>query len=303
MKRLPFPSSSTAKGMALMIWAVFLFSIMDSLAKDLSQRHDSLQVVWARYASQTFLAFILLAPRLHILLRTRFFGMQLLRSAFLFGATMAFFFSFSRMQLAAATAIFQIGPLAITLAAFFILKEQIGRRRWIGVFVGLLGAVIIIRPGSDVFTPIALLPLVSAGCFAGYAISTRFLGAGESPWTSFLYTALIGTIAASLFAPLVWETPSLKDGLQMLSMGAVGGLGHLLLIRALTFSEASAIAPLTYFALLFNTLWGVIFFAEFPDIYTYLGSGIIASAGIYVWYRETQARKAAARTQGQIAEN
>jgi drug/metabolite transporter (DMT)-like permease len=153
--------------------------------------------------------------------------------------------------------------------------------------------MVIIRPGSEVFTPVALLPICAAACFAGYAISTRFLGREESPWTSFLYTALIGTIASCFIVPFVWETPSLPDAARMSSMGIFGGLGHYMLIRAFTITEASFLAPFGYLALLFNAIWGLLFFAEVPDSITWFGAAIIVTAGVFVWYRETFARKIA----------
>ncbi|MBV1863954.1 MAG: DMT family transporter [Rhodobacteraceae bacterium] len=279
-------TASLAKGAALMVTAVFLFSIMDTLAKSLSANHHPFQIVWARYASQTLLAFTLLAPRLKKLLRTRQLPMQLVRSGFLFAATMGFFTSISLMPLATATATFEIGPLVITIMAFFILRETVGLRRWISVAFGFVGALIIIRPGADSFTLYALLPAFAATCFAGYAISTRFLGQEESPWTSFLYTALIGTLISSAIVPLFWTNPNAIDATKMVALGAIGGIGHYLLIRAFTITEASYLAPFTYIGLLFNALWGFLLFAEVPGSNVILGGTIIVGAGIYVWYRE-----------------
>ena len=275
------------KGTLLFLTTLFLFSIMDGIAKGLTERYHPLQVVWARYTSQTVIAFVVLSPFVTRLLRTKYIGLQLIRSAFLFGATMSFFTSLKHLPISSATAIFEISPLFITILGFFVLKEKVGLRRWIGVFFGLIGAMIIIRPGSEVFSFIALLPALAAFCFSGYAISTRFLGKEESPWTSFLYTALIGCIASCVIVPAVWETPTLSDASFMTSMGIVGGLGHYLLIRAFTITEASYLAPFSYVTLLFNGLWGYIFFFEVPDFYTVLGALIIISAGVYVWYRET----------------
>jgi drug/metabolite transporter (DMT)-like permease len=282
-----------AKGAIFFIVTIFLFSIMDTLAKALAQRHHSLQVVWARYTSQTVIAFVIFAPHLTRLLRTKHLALQFIRSAFLFCATMCFFTSIKFMSFASATAIFEIAPLFLTAAGFFVLGEKVGLRRWIGVFIGLIGAMVIIRPGSDVFTPIALLPACAAACFSGYAISTRFLGREESPWTSFLYTALIGTICSCFIVPFVWETPTLPDVGMMSMMGVFGGVGHFLLIRAFTITEASFLAPFGYLTLLFNALWGLLFFAEIPDSATFWGAGIIIGAGMFVWYRENVAAKRA----------
>ncbi|MEM6620158.1 MAG: DMT family transporter [Pseudomonadota bacterium] len=280
-------------GAALMVGAIFLFSLMDAAAKELTSRHHPLQVVWARYTSQTAIAFVVLAPRVPKLLRTPNIGLQLVRSAFLFGATMCFFTSLSILPMATTVAIFEVAPLFITAAAFFVLREKVGLRRWLGVLIGLIGALIIIRPGTRVFSVYALLPMAAAACFAGYAISTRFLSAGESPWTSFLYTALIGTVVSCAFVPFLWSTPNLFHGALMLGMGALGGLGHYCLIRAFTTAEASFLAPFSYVALVFNTTWGVLFFTEVPDAATVAGAVTIVAAGVYVWYRETFARSPA----------
>ena len=135
-----------AKGACLFIVTLLLFSVMDSIAKSLTQRHHAMQVVWARYTSQTVIAFVVLSPFLFQLLRTKHLMLQFIRSAFLFCATMCFFTSLKFMDMASTTAIFEISPLFLTAAGFFILKEKVGPRRWIGVFIGLIGAMVIIRP-------------------------------------------------------------------------------------------------------------------------------------------------------------
>ena len=180
-----------------------------------------------------------------------------------------------------------INPLIITIFAVLFLKEKAGIRRVIGVSLGFIGTLIIIRPGTNVFEFSALLPLGAAICYSGYAISTRFLGAEESPWTSFLYTALMGAILASLAIPFYWTTPSNLDLTLMIFMGIAGGIGHYCIIRAFTLSEASAIAPYSYIGIIFATFWGMLLFNEFPDMATYFGALVVVSAGFYVWWRET----------------
>lgn len=281
----------------LMVATIFCFSSMDAIAKSLALRHDTMQVVWARYTSQTVLAFIFLAPRLRTLLRTRFLWLQVLRSAFLFAATICFFFGITLIGLANASAVMAVNPLIITVLAVLVLGEKAGPRRFLAVGAGFVGALIIIGPGSAAFSPAALLPLMAAFCYASYAISTRFLGAEESPWTSFLYTALIGAIAASLIVPAYWTTPTPTDAALMLAIGAVGGLGHICLIRAFTLSEASAIAPIAYVGLIFATFWGIVLFGEYPDRSSVLGALVIVGAGLYVWQRERNgAKRTAARS-------
>jgi len=283
--------SAAQRGILLMILTMFLFSIMDMIAKGLASRHDTFQVVWARYVSQTLFAVVILLPRLRSVVKTRYLRLQLIRSFFLFGATILFFSGIVLSGLASTAAVMSINPLLITLGAFFILGESLGLRRAMGVLAGLLGALIIIRPGLTVFDPTALLGLGAAVFYTGYAISTRFLGREESMWTSFLYTAVFGTIAASLIVPWYWTTPSLPDVGVMMSLGVVGGLGQLALIKALMLAEAGAIAPFAYCGPIFATIWGITFFNEYPDIWVVSGAALIIAAGVYVWHREYRATK------------
>lgn len=286
MRALFLQAGPGTRAIVMMIIAMLVLSFMDAVAKDLTQRYHPLQVVWARFAGQAILSLIVFAPHLNSLLRTPYMGTQLVRSALLFSATIFFFFALSQLQLATVAAIFEVAPLMITAAAFFVLRESIGPRRWLGVLAGLIGAMIIIRPGSEVFSLATLLPLGAAASYTGYAISTRMLAREENPWTSFLYTALFGTLMASLIVPFFWQTPGLMDALQMLALGALASVGHLFLIHALTTGEASVIAPFGYFGLLFNVLWGIMLFGEIPAAATILGSLVIVGSGLYVWQRE-----------------
>ena len=171
-----------------MVAAMLAMTLMDATAKALQQSGlHPLQVVWARFTSQTVIVFLVLAPNLRSLLRTRYPAMQFIRSVFLFGATMCFFFSLGLMEIASATAVFEIAPLLITILAFLVLKEKVGVRRWVGVGIGLCGSLLIIRPGSDVFSFATLLPdrvkaTKAAPCLMTMTISIRCLpGRPQAP--------------------------------------------------------------------------------------------------------------------------
>ncbi|MBB5516237.1 drug/metabolite transporter (DMT)-like permease [Rubricella aquisinus] len=280
--------NSTRQGVLFMIAAILFFTLMDALAKGLTQRYEPMMVVWARYTGQVAWTLVMLSPILFRVIGTKHIKMQLLRSVLLFGATFSFYSGLSGLKLAQATAIFEVAPLILTGLAVLVLKEKVGLRRWAGVGAGMIGALIIIRPGTDVFTPYALFPLAAAFCYSAYAIATRFLGSEESAWTSFFYTGLFGALAASLMVAPVWETPSLPDAGIMVVLGAIGGLAQLLLIFAIRAAPASVLAPFSYVGLAFATLWGVFFFGEFPDGFTVMGAAVIVGAGLYVWYRETK---------------
>jgi len=282
-----------AQGILLMIITMFLFGIMDVMAKEVAHRTDTVMAIWARYAGQTVAVSLLVLPRLRTVLKTSYPGLQLLRSIFLLGATSCFFFGFVLIGLANAAAIMSLNPVLVTVGAALFLGERFGIRRAVGVIVALIGALIIIRPGSAVFSPYALLPFLAAISYTGYALTTRFVGRDEDAWTSLLYTAAFGAIILSVIVPFFWVKPDGVASFLMLIMGSIGAVGHFCLIRAFMAAEASTIAPFTYFGLLYATLWGILLFGETPDIYTYVGALVIVGAGIYVWHRETQAARTA----------
>ena len=281
---------ATSLPILLMIGAVFCFASMDATAKYLMKEIGPAQTIWARYTVQAVIVTVLILPKINVYGRTNYPKLQFLRSVALMMATTLFFFAFSRLGLAEASAIFNISPVLITLGAFLFLREQIGPRRLIGIIVSLLGALLIIRPGTGVFSIYALLPLGAAIFYSTYSLATRFVGTDESPWTSLFYSAIFGAICYSIYIAFYWNPMSNNAILLTIIIGLFGTAGHICLIRALTLGEASLVAPFIYTNLLFTTIWGFVLFSNLPDFWTIVGALIIVAAGIYVWARDRAVR-------------
>ncbi|MEL6889580.1 MAG: DMT family transporter, partial [Pseudomonadota bacterium] len=154
----------------------------------------------------------------------------------------------------------------------------------------LIGALIIIRPGTDVFQPAALLPLCAATCFAGFTLITRKVGPQEDVWTSLFYTGVVGAVVLSAFVPFVLPPLDARSVGLLALVALLGTVGQLMLIRALSMAEAGLLAPFNYAGLVYAMALGFVLFAEVPDAATLFGALVIAGAGIYVWHRETRAR-------------
>lgn len=279
--------SPNARAIALMIFAIVMFTLMDATAKGLTPRIGVIPTLWVRYAGQMGVVLVLVARRFPQVLRTNYPVLQVTRSVLLMCATWCFFIGISNIGLSAATAIMNVNPVLITLGAALFLKEKLGPRRIGGIAVALVGALIIIRPGGTMFSQFAIYPLVAALCITGYNLATRFVGKDEDVWTSMLYTALFGTVVLSTLVVPNWQTPDLTAVGLMVLLVAFGTASQLFLIRALGEGEASMLAPFAYIGLLLATFWGFVFFAEVPDMWTIIGALVIAGAGIYVWHRET----------------
>lgn len=281
------------KGIGLMVLAIVLFTTMDATAKHLIATYPAPLVIWARFAGMLVLVLLILNRRVPRMARTRFPMLHFWRSATQFGATGLFFLSLGYIGLAEATAIVDINPVLVTLGAALFLGEKFGLRRAAGVIAALIGAMIIIRPGSDVFSVAAFLPLGAAICYSANVLLTRFLGQQESVWTAMLYASAFGTVAGALALPWVWQPIALQDLPWFVLVGILGTCAQLCIIRAFSITEAAVLAPFGYLGLIFSAFWGVMLFDQYPDGWTIFGALVIASAGLYVWHRETQLAKAA----------
>ena len=180
--------------------------------------------------------------------------------------------------------------MVIILSVIF-LGEAVGVNRWVSVFIGFCGALFILKPGTDPFIIEGIFPLLAALCYAGYAVSTRHLGTDEDPRTNFFYTTLVGTVVSSIVLYPFFKSIETLDILFFALLGAIGGIGHYCLVLALRKSEASLLAPFTYFDLVFSSILGIIFFYEYPSITVIIGAAIIVCAGIYTWYIDPQNKK------------
>ena len=265
--------------------AILAFACMNALAKGMALQYPIIMVVWARYLSQTVLTVLVFNRNLKTIVKTKRIKIHLFRSALLFGATIFIFAGFANLSLAATMAIFQTAPLLVVILSVVFLGEVVGVKRWLGVVIGFVGALIIIQPGTDTFLIASILPLLSALCYAAYAVSTRHLGTEEDPRTNFFYTGLVGTIVSTLILFPYFQKIELVDIVYFTLLGTLGGLGHYCLILALRKSEASLLAPFSYFDLIFSACLGMIFFTEYPTQSLILGAATIVGAGIYTWYR------------------
>lgn len=284
MSASPTAHVRSPRGPVLIMTAVAMFVVMDTISKYLSRYYPVPAIVWARYFFHVLLVVIALGPRLGWgLVRTRRPRVQLVRGLLLAGSTVFFVFAIKQMPLAETTSITFIAPVLVTLMGAFFLKEKVETARWLAVAGGFAGVVIIVRPGGGVFTWTSVLPLCCAACFAGYQILTRKLANLESPYTSIFYSGLVGSVAMSLTLPFVWVRPqSLIHGLLFVLIGIIGGLSHLILIKAYDYAPASSLAPFSYTQLIWVTVMGYLVFGQFPDHWSLVGIGVIMASGIYI---------------------
>jgi drug/metabolite transporter (DMT)-like permease len=283
------------RGILLMCAGVSAFPFMNAAVKLLAQNYPVTEIVWARFTGHLIIMLLIFLPRYRWgLLRTRRPLVQIGRSILMLVSNMVFVMAIGRVPLATASAIGFTSPLVVTALSVPLLHETVGWRRWSAVIVGFGGALMVIRPGSGFHDPAVLLLVVSAVAYALYQIATRWISQHDDAATGIIFAALLGSLAMSVLLPFDFILPrSLLDLALFCCLGLLGGTGHYLIIRAFQLGQAAVIAPLGYVELVGTVILGYLIFDNLPDLWTWLGAGVIIASGIYIALRERRRRQAA----------
>lgn len=272
------------RGILMIMTAVAMFTMMDTMAKYLARFYPVPGIVWARYAFHLLFVVLILGPRMKLgLVRSKRPGLQIVRGMLLAASSMFYFSALKFMPMAEASSISFVAPMLATLLGVYLLHEKVEPARWVAVAAGFVGVLIIIRPGGGIFSWVAVLPLGTAASFASYQMLTRKLAGVDSPYTSLFYSGVVGTVMLAAVLPFEWTTPkTLLHALMLPAIGFIGGLSHLILIRAYDQAAVSTLAPFSYTQLIWVILMGYLVFGDFPDHWSLVGIGVIMASGIYI---------------------
>jgi drug/metabolite transporter (DMT)-like permease len=284
------------RGILFLLGSGVVFTLLDSLAKETALILPILQVAWGRYVFH-FLFLPFYGPRpfarsswsaagwIRIFV-TKHPVLQVIRSLLLLGATLFFFGAVHYVPLADAAAVAFLEPLLITALAHVFLKERVGPRRWAAVIVGLIGVLVVIRPGFGMAHWGVLLALGSAVFGSIYSTLTRVVSRDDSASTSLAYAGLAGVVGLSLVMPFVWQPADSFIWMMFLAMGISGGLGHFLMIKAFTVAPGGTLAPFIYVQILWIVIAGWFWFGDWPAPSTWIGIALIVGSGLYALHRE-----------------
>lgn len=275
------------RGIPLFLLALGLFSVSDALAKLLGQDLPAPMIAWMRYLVFLGLALVPLMRRGGLSqVRSRRPGLQVLRGAGVAGSAILFILALQFLPLAEATAINFVSPFFVTALSVLVLGERVGWRRWSALGVGLLGMLVILRPGTEVFGPEALLPVGSSAAWAAAVVVTRRMAGVDGTATTILWTAATGFVLMTLLLPLgfAWPTPA-QAGIGLL-IGLFSTAAQWLVVVSYRLAPASALAPFSYVQLLFSAVLGLLLFATLPDRWTLAGAAVIMASGLYTAHRE-----------------
>ncbi|MDA1091449.1 MAG: DMT family transporter [Proteobacteria bacterium] len=280
-------SAAPGRGIAFTLLGGALLTANDAVLKWLSGDYPVGQLLFVRGL------FVLLAISVIVwrsgglaVIRINSFKAQSVRAGLAFTSGFLFISGLSFLPLADAIAITFAGPLFVTALASPLLGEDVGWRRWLAVFIGLLGVMVMIRPTSEAVQWAALFPLAGSLSGALRDITTRKISAHETSMSILAFSTTAVILFGLCTLPFGWSSVTLKDlGLMGLSGMFVGG-AHFLLIERFRWAEAALLAPFKYANMIWAIIFGFVLWGDLPDAWTFSGAGFVVVCGLYIVRRE-----------------
>jgi drug/metabolite transporter (DMT)-like permease len=292
------------RGIALILVSTVFLGASDVTAKYLSATLPSIEIAWIRFLVFALIMVPAMLPGSPLYaLHTGRPGLQAMRGTALLASSLFFISGLRFLPIAEASATAFVAPLFVTALSIFFLGERVGVRRWLATAVGLLGVLIILRPGTSAFHPAAFFPLVSALAWACTLIMTRMMSGREHAITTMTYSSIAGVGILSALVPLVWVAPSWHDIAFGIFIGVASTVGQWIVVLAFRYADASVLAPFSYTQLLWVSILGFIVFGEVPDIWTVSGAVFIVASGLYTAHRERIRRSQLLALEGELSPN
>ena len=304
VRRAPARADRPFKGILLILASTTFLSVSDVTAKYLSTTLPSIEIAWIRFLVFAIIMVPAMVPGSPIYaLRTGRLSLQLVRGASLLGSSLFFITGLGYLPIAEASATGFVAPLFVTALSIIFLSESVGLRRWIATATGLLGVLIIIRPGTSAFHVAAFLPIISALAWASTLVITRMMSGKEHAITTMTYSSIAGIVIISALVPFVWVTPSWHDILLGILIGVASTVGQWIVVLAFRYADASLLAPFSYTQLVWVSFLGFLVFGEVPDGWTVVGAVFIVGSGLYTAHREQVRRSQLLTLEGEASPN
>jgi len=272
----------------MIICSTAFLASSDAMAKYLSRTGmPSVEIAWIRFlVFVVILLPIVLAPASGNPMRSTRPLLQVFRGLGLLCSSIFFIMALGYLPIAEATATGFISPLFVTGLSVLFLGEKVGLRRWTATIAGLLGVLIIVRPGTAAFQPGTIFPIISALGWATALVLTRKISGADRAITTMAFSAITGFLVLSVIVPFYWIVPSWTQIALGVGIGVAATVGHWIVVLAFRYADASVLAPFSYVQLVWVTLIGFFLFGEVPDAVTFAGTAIIIASGVYTAHRE-----------------
>jgi drug/metabolite transporter (DMT)-like permease len=280
-------------GILYMVGATIMFAASSAVSKWLVASYPIGEVLFTRTAVALATCALFIMPQTGLaVFRTGRLSHHVMRSVSQGCSQTFLLIAFSLMPLAGAIAINFSSPLFTTLVSAMLLKEAVGPTRWAALLVGFCGVLIVTNPGAGTFQIGALFALANAVLYGSVTAGVRGMTATESAETLILYQLALLTVLFALLLPLGWTSPTPADAAWIAFNGVSNAIGQYWWTRALHLAPASAVAPFYYLSLIWASILGFAIWGDVPTVSLVIGSAVVVASGLFLLWRESNARQA-----------
>jgi len=276
------------RGVLWMVGALLSFSLMAVSVRELLRTMGSFEILFLR-SLVSFVLVLAVLPRFGLgALRTRHFGLHLVRNVLHFSGQYAWVYAIAMLPLATVFAIEFTMPVWTALLAIPILGERLNRGRTVMLVLGLAGILVILKPGFGVVHPAALVMLAGSFAYASTMIATKRLSGSDSALAVVFYMSVVQLPLAFVPALPGWVAPALVDLPWILAIGAAGLSAHYCLTRAMRIADATLVVPIDFLRLPLIAVVGMLFYGEPLEFSIMLGAAMIFAGTYYSVQRESR---------------
>lgn len=272
------------RGILLMVATVFFFACQDGFSRHLAGSYNTLMVVMLRYWAFAGFVLVLALRRpegIRAAVRSDHMVMHAVRGTLLVAEIAIIVWGYTLIGLIESHAVFAICPLLVVALSGPVLGERITPRRWLAVGVGMLGVLVILRPGAGVLSWPALLPMASALLFAIYSVLTRLGARAERLFTNFFWPAIFGAGLITFLGLPNWQPVAPFDWLLIAGYAATAVISNWLMLKTYEAAEASAVQPFAYLHIVFSSILALVVFGEHLAPAVALGAAIVVASGLF----------------------
>ncbi len=288
------PINENRRGILSMIASMVLFICNDALIKHVSESLPTGQIIFLRGLSATLLiAAMAVALGAWRQMPAVFDRPVLARAAIDSLGTFLYLLALFNMPIANVTAVNLSVPLMLTVCAAFLLREQVGWRRWSAVVAGFVGVLLVVQPAAAGFNWFALVALAATATHAARDLLTRRIRAGIPSIIVTLSTAIVVTVAAAGVSAIEgWQPLPMRQLALLIVASAFLSGGYYLVIDCMRHGELSVVAPFRYTAMLWALLLGYFVWGDVPNLLAWFGIALLVGSGLYIFHREQVRRRA-----------
>ena len=279
--------SSNQIGAIYMAISALSFSIMDVLVKLMSASYPIGEIIFFRgFFGLIPILFIVPRDRYRKFFQTKKLSLHLLRAVIGAIGMISIYFGVKFLPLADAIAITFAAPVFATIFSILLLKEKVNMYRWLAIVIGLIGVTVVLKPGTSMFSPYSIFPIIFCIGFGFIAILIKKLSETEPDYLIAIYFTIVLILVGFIALFFDSRIPDLKDILPLVAIGIAGSTGNIFLTMSLRKGSVSTVTPIKYLSLVFAIISGVVIFNEIPHVTTFFGAFLIILSSIIIFKRE-----------------